>query len=174
METNPYAAPGAVVEDASAFAGGDLESRKATRGRRLGAILLDDLSFGLCLLPVAIPAYTSYLARARGETVPASAFGAFTGVCLVVFMGLIIYNLVLLHRNGQTIGKRLLNIKIVRTDGDRASLSRIFFLRALPIGLLGLIPYAGRFIGLVDALMIFGQEKRCLHDRIADTIVITD
>lgn len=174
METNPYAAPSAVVEDAPAFDGNDLESRKADRGRRLGAVLLDDLFFALCLIPIAIPAYQSYLAKARGETVPASTAGIMAVVCGAIFLGLLIYNFVLLHRNGQTIGKRILNIKIVRTDGSRAGLRRIFFLRALPIGLLGAIPWIGRIITLVDALMIFRDEKRCLHDQIADTIVIND
>lgn len=172
MENNPYAAPGAVVDDVSAFGGDDLEARKATRGRRLGAVLLDDLFFGLCMLPIAVPAYTGYLARARGETAPASTYGVVAALCAAIFFCLAVYNLILLHRSGQTIGKRVLGIKIVRTDGDRASLARIFFLRALPIGLLGLVPLVGRFAALIDALMIFSQEKRCLHDRIADTIVI--
>ncbi|RUL76824.1 RDD family protein [Dyella choica] len=174
MENNPYAAPGAVVEDVPAFAGDDLEARKAGRGRRLGALLLDDLMFALCLLPVAIPAYTNYLARARGGIASAPTANVYAMVGVALLICLATYDLVLLHRSGQTIGKRLLGIKIVRTDGDRASLARIFFLRALPIGLLAAVPFVGRLASLIDALMIFGQEKRCLHDRIADTIVIND
>jgi hypothetical protein len=27
-------------------------------------------------------------------------------------------------------------------------------------------------VGLVDALMIFGDEQRCLHDYLADSIVV--
>ncbi len=37
METNPYAAPAAMVDDVQGHVEGDLESRKAGRGKRLGA-----------------------------------------------------------------------------------------------------------------------------------------
>jgi hypothetical protein len=38
---------------------------------------------------------------------------------------------------------------------------------------MGAIPFVGNFVGLVDALMIFGEDHRCLHDRIAGTRVIS-
>ena len=89
-------------------------------------------------------------------------------------IGVFVYNCILLSRNGQTIGKRTLNIKIVRSNGEAVTLSRVIFLRWLPVALMGAIPIIGRFIGLADSLVIFGNEKRCIHDYIADTIVIVD
>jgi uncharacterized RDD family membrane protein YckC len=174
METNPYAAPGAVVEDAHAFSGNDLEARKASRGKRLAAVLLDDLMFGVCAAPFLYTAFQSYSAKMHGQTFVPSSFGALTAICGLLILVLCIVNLVLLAQNGQSLGKRILNIKIVRNDGSRCGFARIFFLRYMPIGLLGLIPYVGRFVGLVDALMIFGSEKRCLHDLTGDTIVVND
>jgi uncharacterized RDD family membrane protein YckC len=70
--------------------------------------------------------------------------------------------------NGQTIAKRALGIKVVRTDGTPVSLSRIFWLRNVVNIVLGIVP----FYGLVDVLFIFGAGRRCLHDKIADTIVV--
>ena len=35
-----------------------------------------------------------------------------------------------------------------------------------------LIPVVGMFIPFVDALLIFRSSNQCLHDQIADTIVI--
>jgi hypothetical protein len=35
-------------------------------------------------------------------------------------------------------------------------------------GLLGIIP----LYGIIDLLFIFGQRRQCIHDLIADTIVI--
>jgi uncharacterized RDD family membrane protein YckC len=67
----------------------------------------------------------------------------------------------------------MLGIKIVRNDGSRAGLGRIFWLRMFVPGLVGAIPLVGGLFGLIDPLFIFGEEKRCLHDLIADTIVVT-
>ena len=30
----------------------------------------------------------------------------------------------------------------------------------------------GNFVGLIDAVMIFGQDRSCLHDKIAGTVVV--
>ena len=37
---------------------------------------------------------------------------------------------------------------------------------------IALIPVVGWLYGLVDALMIFRDSRKCLHDNIADTIVV--
>ena len=79
----------------------------------------------------------------------------------------------LVHRNGQTIGKKMLGIKVVRTDGSRATVARIFWMRNVPFLLLGAIPlYIGDLFTLADSLLIFRASNQCLHDQFADTIVI--
>jgi uncharacterized RDD family membrane protein YckC len=65
-------------------------------------------------------------------------------------------------------GKRLLEIRVVRSDGAQASLGRIFLLRNVVNGLLGFIP----LYALVDVLFIFSEQRQCIHDRLADTIVV--
>lgn len=77
----------------------------------------------------------------------------------------------LLHSRGQTVGKALAGVRMVRPDGSRASLARLLFRRELPIALATAIPFGGLLIGL-ESLQIFGETRRCAHDRIADTIVI--
>jgi uncharacterized RDD family membrane protein YckC len=61
-----------------------------------------------------------------------------------------------------------MGIKVVRKDGSKASLGRIFFLRNVVNIILAFIP----LYGLVDALLIFGESRQCIHDKIADTIVV--
>ena len=56
----------------------------------------------------------------------------------------------------------------VRSDGAKASLGRIFWLRNVVNTVLAIIP----MYGIVDALLIFGEARQCVHDKIADTIVI--
>ena len=58
------------------------------------------------------------------------------------------------------------------SDGSKASLARIFWLRNVVNGLPSFIPIVSLIYWLVDTLMIFGESRRCLHDRIADTIVV--
>ena len=79
----------------------------------------------------------------------------------------------LVKRNGQTIGKKLAGIKVVRSDGSKASLGRIFWLRNIVNAIPSAIPFLGSLYGLVDHLFIFGDKRQCLHDKIADTVVVT-
>lgn len=59
-----------------------------------------------------------------------------------------------------------------RSDGSRATLARIFWLRNVVNDAIRFVPVLGPLYGLVDVLMIFGGQRRCCHDYIADTIVI--
>ena len=78
----------------------------------------------------------------------------------------------LLATQGQTIGKKLLGIRIVRSDGSKVDAARVIGLRYALIWALAVIPVVGWVFGLVDALMIFRDSRKCLHDNIADTIVV--
>ena len=96
--------------------------------------------------------------------------GALFGLAgLLIWGGVTAY---LVHKNGQTLGKKILGIKVVRTDGSRASLGRIFWLRNVIMVLLSMIPIAGMILSLVDSLLIFRESRQCLHDQIAGTIVV--
>jgi uncharacterized RDD family membrane protein YckC len=163
---NPYAAPGARVAQPMDTGG---EFNKASRGTRLGAVLIDGFTMMLFLVPAIMSVFASIRS---GGTVDYASLGGLAVLGGVAFLGLLGFNMYLVYSNGQTIGKKLLGIKIVRTDGSRASLKRVFFLRWCVPGLIGQIPFLGPFFGLIDPLFIFGDEKRCIHDLIADTIVV--
>ena len=170
MESNPYAAPAAVVDDVRAGDVLELESRKSSRGKRLGAALLDGLISLVWIVPI-LWAFILGLKSKHGFE-PSAFMGVLITVGVLLLLAVFVVNCVLIHRHGQTIGKRVLDMSMVRTHGDRMGLVRYIFLRVLPVSLLGVIPFVGRFAWLVDALLIFGAERRCLHDLIADTIVI--
>lgn len=70
---------------------------------------------------------------------------------------------------GQSLGKRALQIKVLRSDGAEVELWRIVLLRNLLVAVLSQV--LGVF-GLIDVLFIFGKEQRCLHDYMSDTIVV--
>jgi uncharacterized RDD family membrane protein YckC len=170
MENNPYAAPAAVVDDVAAWDAFDLENRKATRGKRFGAAVVDGVINLIWVLPIIWGATMAVDVR-HGLKPAAPMVGVMMlGLCLLI--GIFVVNCMMIHRSGQTIGKRALDIAIVRTDGSRIGVARYIFLRVVPIVLIGMVPVVGRLINLVDPLLIFSKERRCLHDLIADTIVV--
>lgn len=159
---NPYAAPAArVAEEQSA------ELVKSSRMVRLGAVLLDSavIVVPAIVLAVAIPGLSLQQPGSSGADI-------FFGVLGLGILAFAAYQIYLLYKNGQTLGKKLLGIKIVRSDGSRAGLGRIIGLRYFLPGLIGAIPFVGFIFSLADPLFIFGGEKRCLHDMMADTIVV--
>jgi uncharacterized RDD family membrane protein YckC len=92
-------------------------------------------------------------------------------VALVILLAWAAWNLVLIARHGQTQGKRWMNIRVERPDGTVATLPRIFLARGGVTYALSFIPVIGGLVSLVDTLMIFREDRRCLHDLIADTVV---
>jgi len=89
---------------------------------------------------------------------------------------LALYQLYSLAVRGQTLGKRLMGIQIVDDAGRPAGFFRAVLLRSWVFGLLtglvqGCLSIAGIVVPLVDALFIFGDERRTLHDLLAGTWV---
>lgn len=125
----------------------------ATRMSRLGAALLDG----------AIGAVPYALAIGESAPVPLRLVGA------AGLLALIGYQLYSVSTRGQTIGKRLLSIRVVlKETGENGGFVVNVLKRGLVTGLLNLIP--GFF--LVDSLFIFREDRRCIHDFIAGTIVV--
>jgi uncharacterized RDD family membrane protein YckC len=172
--SNNYAPPKSEVADVVPDA-----DVKASRWLRLGAAIIDSLIIFLPMTPSYVQAIP-IVARAA-PSVQRNAFavwGAVAGTGVWFYVGvlwvvaMLIINGVLAYRNGQTIAKKWLGIKDVRTDGSRASFARIFWLRNVVNSAITFIPIIGSLYGLIDILFIFGSAKRCVHDYIADTIVI--
>ena len=81
-------------------------------------------------------------------------------------------NGMLLAKHGQTIGKAIIGVKIVDTQQNAVGFAKLYVLRYLTIVFISMIPVVGSLLNLLNILFIFGKERRCLHDRIAGTIVI--
>jgi uncharacterized RDD family membrane protein YckC len=164
---NPYAPPRAAVLD---IADPHALAVPADRGTRLGATMLDGIIF-------AVMVYAPIMMAAMAGGAERSAAGRGTaGAILVVFIVLALVGFIAwcwltikyVKRNGQSIAKKLLAVKVVRTDGSAVSLGRVFWLRNIVNGLISIVP----LYGFVDALFIFGESRQCLHDKLADTVVV--
>jgi uncharacterized RDD family membrane protein YckC len=159
---NPYAPPRAAVSD---IRGPSDELELAGRGVRLGAALLD---LAILIAVIVLPLFFGGAFAGGGTDMRQDLWSTAAMLMLVGILAYIIVTTIYIARDGQTIAKKLLGIRIVRTDGTKASLGRIFWLRFFVNYLLGFIPA----YSLVDPLLIFSDSRQCIHDKLADTIVV--
>ena len=134
------------------------ENLLASRLERFKAAAIDSLL-------IYVPTVILVSVFPKKEDIPGFAYAAL-GLYL---LGLLLIQGGFLVARGQTIGKKLVNIQIVRSkDGQNGGFVNNVLLRTVVNGLITLIP----LYLLVDILFIFSDTKRCLHDRIAGTIVV--
>ena len=135
----PYEREETVEEPAQTF---------ASLTSRLGAALLDGVIAGSALVVLI------YISPELG---------------MLLLLAIFIVQAVLLTRDGQSLGKKALDIRIVvyRT-GENGGFVPNVLLRVVVNGLLGFIP----LYPIVDVLFIFRKDRRCIHDLIAGTVVV--
>ena len=163
--TNPYAPPQAVVEDiVDPFD----EIVLADRGTRLGAAILDGFIFaGMVYLPLMVSLGLNSAVGQDGSDTIVVIGSALAMMGFVVWLGLTVRYVL---RNGQSIAKKIAKIKVVRRDGSPVNLGRIFWMRNVANGILSFIP----LYGLIEILFIFSESRQCIHDKLADTIVVKE
>ncbi len=170
---NPYAPPTADVDQGLQLQHGDYVL--ADRGTRLGAALIDGLLSVAAALPAGLILGFTIYNSTRGNTgvgdLEVMTIGLIALMVLMVFafMG---YQWYLISTTGQTLAKRWLGIQIVRIDGTPLGFVNGVILRSWVMSALSNIPLVGFIAAIVNPLMIFGEERRCLHDQIAGTRVI--
>jgi uncharacterized RDD family membrane protein YckC len=143
-----------------------IDPNLAERGTRLGAVLLDCLALTICLLP----GFVVLLAGGDDNDTTKAIGGLLMGV---FFLALAIVQIYMLTTRGQSIGKRIVGVKIVKyVDNSSPGFVHACLLRAIVPSMIGGIPFAGSIFWLVDICFIFGEERRCLHDLIAGTKVV--
>jgi len=164
---NPYAPPQANVIPESSDS---QNQRLASPWRRLGASLLDTLILLVVFVPVMwISGYFSRTMEraARGITwEPEQLLWSAVGFGILVAL-----NWNHLGR-GQTIGKGIMQLRILRKNGAPAERMHIILKRILPLQIIVQVPFLGNIFALADALCIFRAQHNTLHDDIADTKVI--
>ena len=165
--TDPYETPASSLDESN-IAPGSLDTHLAGRGARLGAAIIDGVIAGIVSVPIMFA--TGVWGRAMNGTL------GIVDMLLVQILGIAVYLLIhgkLLASSGQTVGKKLVGVKIVdhQTEG-LVPLKKIVTHRLLPIWAATLVPVVGNILVLVDSLFIFRNDRRCLHDQIANTKVV--
>ena len=178
-EVNPYSPPTVqqTYRTESAVTGAPL----ATLGQRFGGALLD-------IVPILFVNFAFFTGlNSEGSalwdkvkdidalvTVIAERYLQFlSGPWGVFVFVLLAWNMVWLTTRGQSIGKWLVNIRIVRLDSDdKPGFVKAVLIRGIVNWIIGAVPMFGGLYSLVDILFIFGKDRRCLHDLLAGTRVV--
>jgi uncharacterized RDD family membrane protein YckC len=150
----------------------------AERVTRLAAWFVDNIvGFIACLPGFMLLGMSAVQAMLTGERdLEALDTGRLALGGFVLMLGVVIFIAVqvwLLTTRGQTVGKRLLGIRIVRF-GDNANPGFVIavLLRSVVPGLIGVLPYVGFIFTIVNYCFIFRDDRRCIHDHIAGTKVV--
>ena len=141
----------------------------ASRLSRLWAAIIDALTITVVILPFAY-FFKDGFAHYQMDDEMSILVDLAKGMIGIGLFFLINYKL--LKENGQTIGKQLNNIKIVRVDGSKPTMKHLILKRYLPFFGFPIIPIIGGILHIINLWAIFGQESRCIHDYIADTRVV--
>lgn len=137
----------------------------ASRADRLFAYLINA---AVAMVVMLFPILLLFLGDGLDVAGPdrATVLMGLMGVALMVLGGINVY---LLATRGQSVGKVVMKIRIVADDGTPAGLFTILILRLFIPQLLSSLC---SLFGILDALAIFREDSRCIHDHIASTIVV--
>ena len=139
-----------------------MQGHYAGAATRLAAFALDQtIATSLFALMTAIVAWA--IALVTSDTVDWDPDAIVTGTLLLVW--LFVYYSYPWSVSGKTPGMALLGIRVVRADGAPASgANAVVRALALPLSFLTL--------GIGFLPIVFGKERRALHDKIAGTAVV--
>ena len=167
-DQSTYETPTTPSEEAGTPSGPDL----AGRGRRLGAYLIDLIIAGIVLVILAVLNIGISFEDVARDPMTQQMSTAGGIAYLVIFM---VINGYLLVTKGQTLGKLVLGIRIVDAGSNGAATAvKILGLRYVLVMLVGAIPIIGGLLGVIDFLFIFREDRRCVHDLIAGTKVVSN
>ncbi len=107
-------------------------------------------------------------------------FGAIALVTLVSGLASYLYDVVYMQRSGQTVGKRIMKLRVVRVeDGGPIEVrhARRRWLAQDGVAMLAMIPLVGSLVGMyqwLDWLWLLWDKpnRQCLHDKYGKTAVV--
>jgi uncharacterized RDD family membrane protein YckC len=150
--------------------------RLAEWGSRVAASVIDGLIIVAIFFVIGIPlaAAFPFLSDSTGGLI-GLVLGALFGL-FVFFVAMTLYAPILLVRwDGQTVGKRVVGIRVIQISGEKFDFVQAFVREGLVKGLLiALIAIFTFFLlPLVNYLWpLWDDENRCLHDFLCSTRVV--
>ena len=140
----------------------------ASRSRRLAAVIID-----LLILTITTATIVAFLFGLEKYVNLVRSDFLYVGVnFLLVNIIFFLINGQFLEKDGQTVGKKVLNIKIVTENNSVPSLKDSYLKRYLAFNFAAQIPIIGLVFSLIDVMFIFQDNRRCVHDLFANTKVV--
>lgn len=131
---------------------------------RFAAVLIDGLIVGI---PLNIILFALGL------------FGSVVAALLSAVAYFLYEGLLLTYRNGQTVGKQLVNIRVIPIGGGTVTMQQAFIrsgVKALLSVISSILPPYTSILGILGLLnylsMLWDSNKQCWHDKAAGTIVV--
>jgi uncharacterized RDD family membrane protein YckC len=133
-------------------------------GRRVVQYLIDSFLVGLIPGLVSIP-------FDRSNSTFIHVLGGIVTFVVFVVIGFVYWVFVPDRQNGQTLGMKLLRLRIISKGGGRANMAQLF-IRWICL-ILDAIPYTWPFTGLVGFIVILcSRDRQRIGDHLARTLVI--
>ena len=160
---SPYAPPTATVDDVR---GPVMGAEVAYMGflRRLAAVLMD----GLVMIPIVMVA--AFMFRPDDITRGGINSVGLAWQFLVTAAWVVYLGLMQARPAGATLGKMVVSIKLVRSNGDTVSVGRSL-LRALFLQVFNLVTFGLGYL-ILAIIIPFTARKQSLHDLLFDTVVV--
>ena len=165
------------------------EMALASPGKRIAAYLINCLIGSVAYIPMiwgAVSMSGSYAAAIDPENPvqmePSGFAMGMIGLGSVLILAYLIFQAVLMSKTGQSLGKRLMKIKVVNEDGDNPGFAGTVAMREIVpnlvltvvgmIPFLGIIAQLGFWIACLVMLFLVDRDRRTLQDMIAKTYVV--
>ena len=158
------------------FDDNEMEVDLASPWQRMGARIMDGLPFaGIGILAAILVAFTG---GSDGKAAMAVII-----LAVVAAIGLLIYNLVIMARDGQSIGKKIVGIRVITEDGDNPGFVKYWLVREIGSNfiftLIGIVnenlgDALATIAGIICVVMLFmeSRNRQTLQDLLAKTLVI--
>ncbi len=139
--------------------------------RRAVAYWIDSLLFSIPLTFLVLPDMAAL--TTADELVTYASSSRFLGLQIGFSVALLTYQSVL-NARGQTLGKRLLQIRVVDAETGRSiGIGRAFRRQTLQIAAPFFIPIAGQLFVVLDALWpLWDARNQALHDKLGRSVVV--
>ena len=149
---------------------------KAPLLRRLVAWIIDAIIIGIVvvivLLCTSLTAIFNLIKEGTSLTLTLYSLIELVQVGLVIEILFILYYISIpVRNNGQTFGKKMLRIRIVKDNGDDVNFSTLFMRQTIASQLISALTFGATYI--VSALLaLFRKDKKSIGDIFANTKVV--